>query len=147
VSRLEMLQTAIERDVREIYAKQGDKARVGIVAFGSDVTVFAGEQPLVLAGDLLSDYEELSKPGRFSVVARPMQAVLYDLHSLREGGQTALGPALTVGVNNLGFGDRIVLATDGLANVGVGRMDADIASAKQVFVEAGENCRLRGTLH
>lgn len=40
----------------------------------------------------------------------------------------------------------MVLATDGLANVGVGRMDeGDLVSAKQLYIEAGETCRLNGT--
>lgn len=73
-----------------------------------------------------------------------------------------MGPALTAAVNNLDFGDQVTLASDGylskgekkvsfnfccsrLANVGVGRMDGlDQADAKQVYIEAGESCRLRG---
>jgi hypothetical protein len=114
VSRLEMLQSAVENSIRELYAgAQGSAIRVGIVAFSSDVTVFWGGEPMVLAGDLLSDFDSLRKTDRFRVQARSMEAVLHDLYSLKEGGQTALGPAITVAVNNLDFGDQVTLASDG----------------------------------
>lgn len=149
VSRLELLQSVVERNIRDLFSTEGGRARVGIIAFASDVTVYSGDdEPLVIAGDLLSDFDTLRASDRFRVKERSLEAVLRDLYSLKEGGQTALGPALTVAVNNLEFGSTVTLATDGLANVGVGRMDepALMADANQVYIEAGESCRLRGVV-
>ena len=49
--------------------------------------------------------------------------------SLEEGGQTALGPALLLSVAMAAQcpGSRVVICTDGLANVGLGNLD-DIQS-------------------
>jgi hypothetical protein len=53
------------------------------------------------------------------------------LFSLREEGQTALGPALLVSyaLASQVPGSKVVLCTDGLANVGVGAMDTDSPAA------------------
>lgn len=47
--------------------------------------------------------------------------------SLEEGGQTALGPALLYSVQLAARkpGGQVLLCTDGLANLGLGRLDFD----------------------
>ena len=56
--------------------------------------------------------------------------------SLEEGGQTALGPALLLSVAMAAQcpGSRVVICTDGLANVGLGNLD-DIQS-DDVYAES-----------
>ena len=47
--------------------------------------------------------------------------------SLEEGGATALGPALIVAVNMAAShpGSKVILCTDGKANIGLGRLEGD----------------------
>ncbi len=67
---------------------------------------------------------------------------------LEEGGQTALGPALAVAVfvASHSAGSSVLLATDGLANKGVGALEdlADETSAALFYQEVGEQGRLHG---
>ena len=44
---------------------------------------------------------------------------------LEEGGQTALGPSLLLAISMAGQvpGSKVIICTDGLANVGVGNLD------------------------
>ena len=47
------------------------------------------------------------------------------MFSLEEGGMTALGPALLMGINLASrvAGSKVIICTDGLANVGLGNLD------------------------
>ena len=49
------------------------------------------------------------------------------INSLTEGGQTALGPALMLSVAMAAqkVGSKVIVCTDGLANVGLGRLDVE----------------------
>ena len=69
------------------------------------------------------------------------------------GGATALGPALrvAVGVARRGaLGSSVTLCTDGLANVGLGALDADAGGvdkargARLFYVEQAEQAKLAG---
>ncbi len=145
MSRLELLQAAVEQAVHEVYAKDAG-ARVGIIAFASDVLLLGGaEGPVTVAGDKLSSFEALNDIV-WSPVARPKADVLRDLYGLTESGQTALGPALLLAVRSVPFGGTVTLCTDGLANVGVGRLDdaAFLEDSRQQLLEMGEQCRLGG---
>lgn len=75
------MQSAIEKSIRELYeaAPKGSAVRVGLIAFASDVTILHGGEPIVLAGDLLSNFEELRKGDRFRVQARSLDSVLKDV--------------------------------------------------------------------
>jgi hypothetical protein len=145
LSRLELLQAAVEQAVHALYAKD-PKARVGLVAFASDVRLLGGaEGEVTVAGDRLSSFEALNQI-RWVPVARSKEAVLADLFALSEGGQTALGPAVQLAVNSCPFGGSVTVCTDGLANVGVARLDepALLEESRQQIIELGEQCRLRG---
>ncbi len=85
-------------------------------------------------------------PSQWAPIARSKEAVLADLFALAEGGQTALGPAMQVAVNSCGFGGSVSVCTDGLANVGVARLDEPALreESRQQLIEMGEQCRLRG---
>ena len=98
-----------------------------------------------MAGDRLNSSEALAAL-QWTPCARPKEAVLADLFALSEGGQTALGPALQLAIGSSPFGGRVTVATDGLANVGVGRLDDPtlLEDSRQQLIELGEQCRLRG---
>jgi Mg-chelatase subunit ChlD len=57
--------------------------------------------------------------------------------SLQEKGQTALGPALLASVllANAGKqGSTVIICTDGLANKGLGSLEADQAAAEAFYL-------------
>ncbi len=61
LSRLELLQAAVEQAVHALYAKD-PRARVGIVAFASDVRLIGGAAgEVTIAGDRLSSFESLNE--------------------------------------------------------------------------------------
>jgi len=70
--------------------------------------------------------------------------------SLEEGGQTALGPALLVAIMMASKvrASKVVMCTDGLANVGLGNLDnvsADEHSKASSFYEQlGEKAKENG---
>jgi hypothetical protein len=60
-----------------------------------------------------------------------------DFKSLEEDGGTALGPALLCSVNiaSQKIGGQVLLCTDGLANVGVGKLVGEISEESRKFYE------------
>jgi Mg-chelatase subunit ChlD len=72
------------------------------------------------------------------------------LYSLQESGATALGPALAVaiGMCQNKAGSKIVVATDGLANTGVGSMDMveDLESAVAFYEKMAQIAQERGLI-
>jgi len=87
------------------------------------------KEPGIVTGDKLNDYNTLLNIGREYKMETPISiskdALTDKLLKLLETGPTALGPAMTVsvGMAHAVPGSRIVLATDGLANMGVGSLD------------------------
>lgn len=91
-------------------------------------------------------------------IAKSMEALMREVHSLSESGQTALGPAalLAVSVASQKAGSKVFICTDGLANVGVGALEgkkddfytqvAQFAKRKGVVISVisikGSNTRL-----
>ncbi|CAM9885732.1 unnamed protein product [Ectocarpus sp. 6 AP-2014] len=132
VSRLQSMQAAID-DQLETMAKETPSRHAGIVTFNGEVSLIGdgSGDSRVVAGDRLSDGEALKEVGRAYPLSRPIaeaRSRLADrLFALEEGGPTALGPAVVAGLSMLeergGRGSRLVLCTDGLANVGLGALD------------------------
>ena len=130
VSRLQCVQTAVDTQIEQL-AKEHPNSRVAIVAFSSDVAIVGdGSQSVeVVTGGKLYDPAELKRiGGEYKIskaVAESKEALSAHIWNLEEGGQTALGPALLVSVGLAGQcpGSRVILCTDGLANVGCGRLD------------------------
>lgn len=61
------------------------------------------------------------------------------LFELEEGGATALGPAVTVAIAcaKSSIGSRVVICTDGLANVGIGNLEG--ADQDEAIAQAAQN--------
>jgi hypothetical protein len=106
---------------------------VGLVVFSSEVIIIGDgtQDPIVIAGDKLNHYDTLIQIASNYRLAQPISQtkdkLVKSLYDLQESGATALGPAVVVSVGMLQNlpGSTIVLATDGLANTGVGAMDSD----------------------
>ena len=91
------------------------------------------QDPQIISGDKLNDYDYLVKNGheqgnlRMTKKINESKKLLTDkLMSLEETGPTALGPALLTGIAMAAEGapgSQVTLCTDGLANIGIGNFD------------------------
>jgi hypothetical protein len=141
VSRLQCVQLAIETQLESLRVTHPN-ARVGLVVFSSDVTIIGDgtQAPIVVTGDKLYDYNTLinivSDYPPLKPLSESKEKLLKSITELSESGATALGPAVVVSIAMLKNipGSTIVLATDGLANTGVGAMDiAEVLPAATQF--------------
>jgi len=70
--------------------------------------------------------------------------------SLEEGGQTALGPALLIAIMMASKvrASKVVMCTDGLANIGLGNLDTESADqhskASNFYSQLGEKAKENG---
>ncbi|CAM9807916.1 unnamed protein product, partial [Laminaria digitata] len=151
VSRLQSMQAAIDAQLQAM-AKDTPSRHAGLVTFNAEVSLIGdgSADSRVVAGDRLSDGEALREVGRAYPLSRPVSEAkerLADrLFALEEGGPTALGPAVVAGLSMLkergGRGSRLVLCTDGLANVGLGALDdlkgdEEREAAEQFYAQLG----------
>ena len=150
VSRLQCTQAAVESQLQTL-AKEHPKDKVALVAFNNDVTVIGDglQPPIIVAGDKLNDEKELKLVGsEFKVSAAVKEAegsLSKKLWELEENGQTALGPGLMVSIAMAGQkpGSKVILCTDGLANIGCGRLDSveteeELEVAQQFYSSAAK---------
>ena len=171
VSRLECVQAAIENQI-QLLSTCSPELKVGLVAFNQDVRVFGdGTHDDLITGDKLFDFNELRnwaderKNLYFKLGVRESCGKLISkVLELEEGGPTALGPALLVSIilaSNCGPGSKVVICTDGLANVGVGSLDmdtdtdfyevlgnlaTDLGVSVSIISIEGEECRLESLI-
>ncbi|CAN0319877.1 unnamed protein product, partial [Phaeothamnion confervicola] len=133
VSRMQAVQAAVGAELDRL-AHEQPATRVGIVSFSEDVilTGDAAAEPRVLAGDRLIDFAVLTEVGGSYPLTRPIgeaaTALKERLFALEESGATALGPAVTAALAMLkraGGAGRLIVCTDGLANVGIGALDVN----------------------
>lgn len=133
VSRLQAVQASIADQIEQIKQAYPTR-RVALVTFSDEVTLM-GDSQRVLAGTRLDNYEQLVEAGASLALAKSVDEVGKELvekvYALEEGGATALGPALLASVAIAGrrAGSKVVLATDGLSNVGLGALDSTDAAA------------------
>lgn len=130
VSRLQSVQAAIDHQLQEM-EKEFPNRRVALVTFNNEVTVIGDgkSDPVTIAGDKLGNKDTLqtiageqSLPAAIKVTRKSLGEKVFELE---EGGPTALGPALLVSTTMASKfrGSKVILCTDGLANVGMGKLD------------------------
>lgn len=130
VSRLQSVQAAIDHQLQEM-EKEFPNRRVALVTFNSEVTVIGDgkSDPVSIAGDKLGNKDTLKTiageqtlPAAVKTTRKSLGEKLFELE---EGGPTALGPALLVSTTMAAKfrGSKVILCTDGLANVGMGKLD------------------------
>ncbi|XP_078000409.1 circularly permutated Ras protein 1-like [Glandiceps talaboti] len=130
VSRLQAMQSAVDHNLGKLL-KDCSTKRIGLVTFNNEVTVISDgvEQPVTVTGDRLYDKEGLISLGSQLPVPRfirDTRKILGDkIFSLEECGQTALGPALLISVAMASQkpGSKVIICTDGKANVGLGTLE------------------------
>lgn len=153
VSRLQCVQAAVEEQIERLSREEPD-TRVALVLFGSDVRVVGDglQDERVVAGDMLSDYEQLEAlAGQLlptHAVRETRGALLQKLWAIEEEGTTALGPALLLSIVMAGgaAGSRVVLCTDGLANRGLGSLEGAQQDCTLFYTEMAEQAKLRGVV-
>ncbi|KAJ8032397.1 Circularly permutated Ras protein 1 [Holothuria leucospilota] len=145
VSRLQAMQSAIDEQLTKLEEVNPNK-RVGIVAFNDTVTIIGDgtSPPIPLEGAGLTDFQSLTGLGTAMPLPLPVaevkRCISDKVFSLTEGGQTALGPALLISVAMASqkAGSKVLICTDGLANVGMGLMqgvDDDVYQESVAFFE------------
>ncbi|XP_062566658.1 circularly permutated Ras protein 1-like [Saccostrea cucullata] len=132
VSRLQAVQAAVDHQLEEM-RKQHPNRRVALITFNNEVTIIGdgSETPVTVAGDKLTKPNDLKEKGseiKMPGAIKGSRGTLGDkLFGLEEGGATALGPALLIATTMAGQhpGSKVIICTDGKANVGLGRLDVD----------------------
>ena len=139
VSRLEASIFALSNQI-SLLCKHHPKRRVGLVSFASEVTLHGdctSAVPVTLAGDQLDSADLLQQKLKsvffengddvmsLQPISKSYKGIQTRLLSLKENGQTALGPALVsaVGIASQCDGSSVVMCTDGVSNVGCGAFD------------------------
>jgi Mg-chelatase subunit ChlD len=164
-TRLQCAKAAVHEQLKSLRQHSPTTVPV-IVAFGSELTVFVDggrQQSVTLSANGQTD--TLLEQGRALAPRLTCQVSACGAHletvvgALRTSGCTALGPALAlaVGITSTLYGAKVVLCTDGCANVGVGSVQgkevspfyADIArralengTTISVITMEGEDCAM-----
>mmetsp|Transcript_13124 Transcript_13124/g.13238 ORF Transcript_13124/g.13238 Transcript_13124/m.13238 type:complete len:456 (+) Transcript_13124:796-2163(+) len=156
VSRLECLQAAIEYQLTEL--QRGTPHRkIGIVTFNGEVNVIGdGSSQICITGDRLSNYDNIvdlmnhKHAELFSQsIGESKNQLCERLLALEETGPTALGPALLASVCLAcqgGQGSKVIICTDGIANVGLGSLEteAEIELAESFYSKISELAKGNG---
>ena len=132
ISRLECVQAAIENQLN-ILSTCSPNLKVGLVAFNGEVRVIGdGENEEIITGDKLYDLDDLknwvlSRKNQFlqKTVSENLEILKIKVLEFQENGQTALGPALLISIfmaSFAGIGSKVIICTDGLANIGIGSL-------------------------
>jgi hypothetical protein len=156
VSRLQCVQAAIAGQL-ETLQKKSPNMRVALITFNGDVCIVGDgvQESVTVAGGKLNNADTCWMIGADYPLNTPISKSAKDLteriFSLEEGGPTALGPALMAGVGMASRcpGSRVVMCTDGMANVGVGALeglttDAEKQAAEKFYDELGERASKHG---
>ena len=134
VSRLQCLQAGIESYLNEL-SKNRPKNKIGLVTFNNGIFCIgdgSNSNYVKVEGNHLDDYSKIvelaekCEPLINKPICETANNLIKLLYSIEESGATALGPAILFSVNlikNAPAGSKIILCTDGLANIGLGGMD------------------------
>ncbi|XP_048768214.1 circularly permutated Ras protein 1-like [Ostrea edulis] len=132
ISRLQAVQAAMDHQLEEMI-KQHPNRRVALITFNNEVTIIGdgSETPMTIAGDKLTSADDLREKGKEiqmpGAIHGSRGTLGAKLFGLEEGGATALGPALLMATTMAGQhpGSKVIICTDGKANVGLGRLDVE----------------------
>ncbi|XP_071020030.1 circularly permutated Ras protein 1 [Oncorhynchus clarkii lewisi] len=130
VSRLQSIQDALQRALSSLLQTSPHR-RVAMVTFNDQVVVYGDGSgvPVSLRDWALVDSDYLRQQGKQyntpHCIAESYQHLSLRVKELREHGATALGPAALVSVAMASryVGSKVILCTDGRANIGLGLME------------------------
>jgi len=132
-------------------------SKIGFVTFNNEVKGIGDgtQQEVKINGNNLNDAEFIRNFGQKSVdiIKKPIKdtfdSLLKHLYSIEENGQTALGPAVLFAVNLLNsaaLGSKIILCTDGIANIGISAIEGvhqpeDLDKLDAFYKEVGKQAK------
>ncbi|XP_028263130.1 circularly permutated Ras protein 1 [Parambassis ranga] len=130
VSRLEGIQDALQRALSAMLQETPHR-RVALVTFNDEVVIYGDgtRTPLTLRDWALVDYDHIWQQSvDYSIphcIAETYNQLIQRVKEFREHGATCLGPAAlaSVAMASRYPGSKVVLCTDGRANIGLGEME------------------------
>ncbi|XP_069374439.1 circularly permutated Ras protein 1 isoform X2 [Paralichthys olivaceus] len=130
VSRLEGIQDALQRALSSML-QDSPHRRVALVTFSDEVVIYGDgtSSPVTLRDWALVDYDHIWGQGvAYSIphcIAETFQQLIQRVKDLTEHGATCLGPAVlaSVAMASRYPGSKVILCTDGRANIGLGEME------------------------
>uniref|UniRef100_UPI0037E71EC9 circularly permutated Ras protein 1 n=1 Tax=Semicossyphus pulcher TaxID=241346 RepID=UPI0037E71EC9 len=130
ISRLEGMQDALQRALSSL-VQESPHRRVALVTFNDDVVIYGDgtSVPLTLRDWALVDYDHIWEQSVTYCIPHCIVETYHQLiqrvKELREHGATCLGPAAlaSVAMASRYPGSKVILCTDGRANIGLGEME------------------------
>ncbi|XP_060888044.1 circularly permutated Ras protein 1 isoform X2 [Labrus mixtus] len=130
ISRLQSMQDALQRALTSLL-QQSPHRRVALVTFNDDVVIYGDgtSTPLALRDWALVDYDHIWQQSvAYSIphcIAETYNQLMQRVQDLSENGATCLGPAMlaSVAMASRYPGSKVILCTDGKANIGLGEME------------------------
>ncbi|XP_073330514.1 circularly permutated Ras protein 1 [Pagrus major] len=130
ISRLEGIQDALQRALSTLL-QQTPLRRVALVTFNDEVVIYGDgtSTPLTLRDWALVDYDHIWQQSvAYSIphcIAETHQQLVHRVKDFKEHGATSLGPAVlaSVAMASRYPGSKVILCTDGRANIGLGTME------------------------
>ena len=155
ISRLQCVQAAIVSQIESL-EKNAPNSKVCLITFNNDVNIIGdGSQAVsVLSGGTLSNFEQLLEKAKGYDIVTPVShssKILCDkIFGLEETGATALGPALlaSIAIASKNRGSKVILCTDGKANIGLGNLDIDedqLENVASFYTQLGDLAKENGT--
>ena len=155
-TRLECVKLAIDSQIESMVASCPNR-KVGFVLFEDAVHVLGdcAEKPHIIPSLLMGEYGPLlehahSLSGRVNIPIKDSQKALKTaLEEMHTIGCTALGPGLVAAMGLAAKGkpgSRVIICTDGLANVGLGAVTGGAQSAETLafYEQIGNYAKERG---
>ncbi|KAM3857524.1 circularly permutated Ras protein 1 [Diretmus argenteus] len=135
ISRLQGIQDALQRALESLLQSSPHR-RVALVTFNDEVVIYGDgtSTPLSLRDWALVDYDHIWQQGvAYTIphcIAESYHQLTQKVKELIEHGATSLGPAVlaSVAMASRYPGSKVILCTDGRANIGLGEME-QIASS------------------
>ena len=133
ISRLECVKLAIDQQISELYANNKN-IKIGFILFEHKVKIIGdgSKSEIILKEEIYKSYEALFETSLALVdnfnlpIGSSNIQLLQKLKDIESGGSTALGPGLlaATAIASKGKpGSKVILCTDGLANIGIGAVD------------------------
>ncbi|CAL1540921.1 unnamed protein product [Lymnaea stagnalis] len=140
ISWLQYVQAAIIDQIAELKDKK-ESRQIGLVLFSDLVIIFDGQQMKQLTEADMENERKMIDVGESYSSLHPISntanTIIEILKKLKDGGRTALGPALLValGMTKNSRGSKIIVCTDGAANVGVGNLEEPSDDDKKFYAK------------
>ncbi|KAK6171248.1 hypothetical protein SNE40_019476 [Patella caerulea] len=131
VTSLQAVKAAVDKQLEDL-AKDHPNRRVAVIAFSDQLLVMGDgtTSQRTIFGHTLNDFKQLEMIGSELALPKPIKGTQHSLSKeimkLYPTGFTALGPSIVValGLASRYSGSKIILCTDGLANVGIGKLNS-----------------------